>query len=96
METGRRFKYVDDRISADGGCEAAFTDRTICGLVKLRQCGDLLCGRFTLMLNEAVYMNYVSLAILYVGKEWCLKEIGYFTKDRKIHAESSAWSTDQG
>ena len=31
--------YLDDRVSADGGCEAAVTVRARCGWVKFNGCG---------------------------------------------------------
>ena len=36
------FTYLGDMACADGGCEAAVTARTGCGLVKFRVCGQLL------------------------------------------------------
>ena len=42
-------------MSAAGGCEAAVTARTICGWVKIRECGELLYGRrFPLKLKRSV------------------------------------------
>ena len=42
-------------MSVGGGCEAAVAARTRCGWVKLRECGELLCGwRFPLGLFMAV------------------------------------------
>ena len=76
VETVREFAYLGDRVSAGGGCEAALTSRTRCGLVKLRECGELLHGRkFPLKLKGAVYKSYVKLAILHESEAWCLKEI---------------------
>ena len=50
------------------------TARTRCGLVKFRECGQLLYGRrFPLRLKGTVYMGYVRPAILYGSKTWCLK-----------------------
>ena len=66
VETVGEFKYVGDRVSAGGGCEAAVTTRARCGWVKFRECVELLCGRrFPLSLKAAVYRSYVSSAILY-------------------------------
>ena len=45
METVKEFTYLGDRVSAGGGCEVAVTVILRCGLVKLRECVDLLCGR---------------------------------------------------
>ena len=45
METVKEFTYLGDRVSAGGGCEIAVTVKIRCGLAKLRECGDLLCGR---------------------------------------------------
>ena len=50
------------------------TARTRCGWAKLRECGELLYGRFPLMLKGAVYKSYVRPAILYGSEAWCLKE----------------------
>ena len=36
METLRELAYLGDRVSACGGCEAAVTARTRCGLVMFR------------------------------------------------------------
>ena len=69
------FTYFGDRMSADGGCEAAVTARTRCGWVKFRECNELLhCSRFPLRLKGAVYKSYVKPAILYESEAWCLKE----------------------
>ena len=43
-------------------------------VVKFRECGELLFGRFLLRLNDAVYWSYVRPAILYGCDAWCLKE----------------------
>ena len=45
VETVRAFKYLGDRVSDGGGCEAAVTARTRCERVKLRECGELLYVR---------------------------------------------------
>ena len=42
VKTLTEFTYLDDRVSAGGGCEAAVTARTRCGWDKLRNCGELL------------------------------------------------------
>ena len=39
-ETVRKFVYLDDRVSAGGGCEAAVTARTRCGWVKFKDCRE--------------------------------------------------------
>ena len=79
METVRKFTYLGDKVSADGGCEAAVTARTRCGWTKLRECCELAHGRrFPLKQKLAVHQSYVRPAILYGGEAWCLKasEIG--------------------
>ena len=54
---------------------AAVTARTRCGLVKFRECGELLYSRiFPLRLKGAVYESYVRPVILYGSEAWCLKE----------------------
>ena len=73
METVREFTYPGDRVSE--GCEAAVTDRTRCGWVKLRKCSELLYGRrFPLKLKRAVYKGYVRPAIMNGSEALCLKE----------------------
>ena len=75
VETVGEFTYLGARVSAGGGCEAAVTAKTLCGWVKLRECGELLHGRrCPLMLKEAVHKSYVKPAMLYEGEAWCLKE----------------------
>ena len=64
VETVWEFTYLGDRVNAGGGCEAAVTDRTRCGWVKHRECGESLYGRMLLRLKGAVYGRYVRLAIL--------------------------------
>ena len=65
VETVSEFTYLGDRVSAGRGCEAALTARTRCGWVKLRECGELLYGRFPLKLKEAIHTSYVRPAILH-------------------------------
>ena len=58
METVREFTYLGDRVSEDGGSEAAVTAKTRCGLVTFTECGELLYGRrFPLKLKGAVYRS---------------------------------------
>ena len=45
METVRELTNLGDRVSADRVCEVGVTVRIRCGLVKFRECGNLLCGR---------------------------------------------------
>ena len=53
VETVSEFTYLGDRVSPSGGCETAETARTRCGLVKHRECGELLHGRrFPLKLKD--------------------------------------------
>ena len=85
VETVKEFTYLDDRVSASGGCEAAETARTRCGWVKFRECGELLYGRrFPLKLKGAGNKCHIRPAILYGSEAWCLKEseMAIFTKDR--------------
>ena len=98
VETVSEFAYFGDRVNAGGGCEAAVTAITRCGLVNFRECGELLYGkRFPLRLKGAVYGSYVRQAILYGNEAWRLKEseIWNFTKDREILGESNMWITAQ-
>ena len=69
------FTYLGDRVSAGGGCVAAVTARTRCGLVMSRECGEFLYGRrFPLTQKEIVYESYVRSAMWYGSEAWCLKE----------------------
>ena len=58
VETYLDITYLDDRVSVDGGCEAAVTART--------RCGCFMYGRrFPLWLKGAVYESYVMPTTLY-------------------------------
>ena len=75
VETVSDLTYLDDRVNAGGGCEAAVTARTTCGWVKYRECGELLYGkRFPQRLRGAVYKSYVRPAMLFGSETWCLNE----------------------
>ena len=75
FETVREFIDLGDKMSADGGCEAAVTARTICGWAKLRECVELQHGRrFPLNMKGAVYRSYVRPAMLHGSEAWFLKE----------------------
>ena len=50
METVKEFVYPDDRVSAGVGCEAAVTVRTRCWWLRLRECSEMLCVRFSINL----------------------------------------------
>ena len=50
------------------------TARTRCRCAKLRECGELLYGRFLLKLKGAVYNSYVRPAIPHEREAWCLNE----------------------
>ena len=66
VKTVRKFKYLGDKVSTSGGCEAAVTARTGYIFVMLRECGELLNSRrFSLRLKGAVDKTYVRPAILY-------------------------------
>ena len=54
VKTVREFTFLGDRVSTGGGCEAAVTTRTRCGLAKLIECTELLHGRFPLKLKGTV------------------------------------------
>ena len=57
METVGKFTYLSDMFSAGRGCEAAVTARTRCGLVNIRDCGEIMYGRrFPRNLQFLVYM----------------------------------------
>ena len=73
METVRIFTYLDDRMSAGGGCDAAVTVRTTCWWVMYRECFELLYDRrFPLRLKGAVYKSYLWPPMLYGSQAWCL------------------------
>ena len=56
VETVQEFIYLDDRVSAGGGCETAVTARATCGCDRFRECSELLYGfRFPMELNGAVW-----------------------------------------
>ena len=63
----REFTYLDDRVSAVAGCEAAVTARTRSWLV------NVYIYVFPLRLKGAVYESYVRPAMLYGSDSWCLK-----------------------
>ena len=90
------FTYLGGWVSADGGCEAAVTARTRCGWVKLRECGELLYGKwFPLRLIAAVYKSYIRPAIVYRSEAWCLNEseMGIFKGQRSM--VRAVWSAAQ-
>ena len=75
VETVREFTYLDDRVSAFDVCEAAVIASTRCGLVKFRECIEVMhCRRFPLKLTVSFYMSYVGPALLYGSEAWRLKE----------------------
>ena len=58
-------------MSVGGGCEPNVTPRSICKSVKLRESGELLCGRFCLKL-KGVYI--ARPAILHRCEKRCKNE----------------------
>ena len=53
-------------MSEGGGCEAALTARTGCGLDGLMECGELPHGKtYLVKMNRTVYKSYVRPAILH-------------------------------
>ena len=74
VETASEFTYLADRVSTGGGCEAAVTARTRCGWLRLRECGELLYGRYPIKLKGAANKSYVRPVALYGSEAWCLKE----------------------
>ena len=73
VETKSEFIYLDDRVIAGGGCEAAETDRIRCGWVKLRECSELLYDRrFPPKLKGTANNSYIMQAILCESESWCL------------------------
>ena len=52
-------------MNANGGSEAAVTARTRIGLIKFRECGELLYGRkFSSIMKERIYQSCVRSAML--------------------------------
>ena len=75
IKTVNGFCYLDDKLNACGGCEAAVTARTRLGWAKFRECRELLFGeRFSLKDKGKVYRYCVRSAMLYGSETWCLKE----------------------
>ena len=65
VETKWEFTYLGHRVSTGGGCEAVVTARTRCGMVKFRECGELLYDRtFPLRLKGDVYKSCIRPAML--------------------------------
>ena len=67
VETAREFPYLGDRVSADGGCEAAVTSRTRCGWVMFRESGDLLYGRRCHLRQKWLFMRVTKV------EQYCMK-----------------------
>ena len=42
VETVRGFCYLEEKVNASGGCEAAVTARARIGWVKFKECGEML------------------------------------------------------
>ena len=75
VETVRGFCYLGHRVNAGSGCEAAVIARAKIGLVKCRECGELLNSkRFSLKLKGMVYRSCVRSGTLYGRETWCLRE----------------------
>ena len=75
VETVGVSKYLSDRVSVGGECDAAVTVITRCGWDMFKECGELLYSRrFHLRLKAAVYKSYVRPTILYKSGTLCLKE----------------------
>ena len=75
VETVNGFCYLEDRLNASGGCEAAVTARVKISWVRFSESGELLLGnKFPLKMKGNIYHCWVRSAILYGSMEWCLKE----------------------
>ena len=61
------------KLCVGGGCQAAVTVRIRCGYIEFRECGELLYGRFHIMLKWIIYKGFLRPAILYGSDVWCLK-----------------------
>ena len=75
VETVNGFYYLEDKLNASGGCEAAVTTRVRIGWVRFRKCGELLLGNtFPLKMKGKVYCCCIRSAVLYGREAWCSKE----------------------
>ena len=75
VETVNGYCYLGDRLNGSGGCEAVVTARVRIGLVRFRECGELLFGnRFPLKMKGKAYRCCVRSEILYESEAWCPKE----------------------
>ena len=75
VEKVRGFCYLEDKVNAGGGCEAAVTARARIGWVKFRECGELLNSkRFLLKLKGMVYHSCVRSVMLFGSEKWCLRK----------------------
>ena len=70
VKTVNEFCCLGDRLSSNGGCEAAVTARIKIGWIRFRKCGELLLGnRFLLRKNGQVYHCCIRSAILLYRNE---------------------------
>ena len=60
----KSFCYLEDRLNASGGSEAAVTARKKIGRIKFRECGELLYGRFLFKMNRRIYQSCTKSAML--------------------------------
>ena len=61
VEIANGFCYLEDRLNASSGCEAAVTARVRIGWVRFRECGELLLeNRFPLKMKSKVYRCCIS------------------------------------
>ena len=61
MKTVKGFSYLDDRLNASGGCEAAVTARTRVRWKKFREYDEILFEKrlFSLQMKGKIYKSYV-------------------------------------
>jgi len=86
VDTVKRFCYLGDQLSADGGYEAAVTARTRIEWIKFRECGEILFGkRYSLKMKGKIYRCCVRSAMLYGSETWCFqeKEIGILRRTER-------------
>ena len=75
VQTMMKITYLGNRVSVDGGCEAAVNVRTIGGWATFRECGELLYGRrFPPRLKGTVCMSYARPAMLHRCEGLYLRE----------------------
>ena len=86
--------YIGDRVSAGGGCEAAFTTRTRCGWAMSTRCAKKLHGKLSPNTENSCFKEPCKANnTLWKGSMVLQrKQDGNSAKDKEIHGESNVWS----